>query len=168
LGSYNTSGLIFTYYSLVSGIVSSLNSLALNVESYFNVSTSISASIASAQSNISSLISQLNNIDSQYQSHSSYKSYLDSTPLYIKIFYSTIIGLCTLSILGALLMCVCDRPKCRYLMYFACFFLVVVSLVGLLVTTVVSVLLPPMEWGCQFLNYAMQGKTQFSRMVWVM
>lgn len=49
------------------------------------------------------------------------------------------------------------------MMYFSCFFLSIVALLGLLVATVVSVILPPMQWGCDFLSTAISSRFHFSR-----
>jgi hypothetical protein len=65
LGTYNTSGMIYAYYTLVKDIVSGVYQLGQDVETYFNVSGTITSSISSAQSSISSLIDQVNNIDTQ-------------------------------------------------------------------------------------------------------
>jgi len=99
--------LIYAYYSLVSGIVNSITQLGQNVETYFNVAAVISSSVSSAQSSISSLVDQISNIDTVVGNYPNASSYLDSTEMYIQIFYAVLVGLSTLGMLGALLMCCC-------------------------------------------------------------
>lgn len=59
-----------------------------------------------------------------------------------------IVGLSVLVILGAILMTFCDKYKCRYLMYFACFFLFIIGLLGMLITVILSLVIPPVYFTC--------------------
>ena len=77
--------------------------------------------------------------------------------LYIMVFYAVIICLSFLAFLAVMLMCCCHKEKCRYLLYFNCFFLTIIALLGLLVTTVVSIWLPPMQWGCEYLTVSTEN-----------
>lgn len=65
LGTYATTGLIYTFYSVVKGIVDSLINLGSNVEAYLQIASSLSSSISSANSRIRELISQVQSIDSE-------------------------------------------------------------------------------------------------------
>lgn len=118
--------------------------------------------MATAQSNLTSLIDQVNSIDTEVAKYPNVGTYFDSVGQYIQIFYAALIGLSALGALGALLMCCCNKDKCRYLMYFSCFFLSIVALVGLLVTTIVAAIIPPMQWGCEFLGTAISSRFHFS------
>lgn len=59
-----------------------------------------------------------------------------------------IVGLSVLVILGAILMTFCDKYKCRYLLYFSCFFLFIIGLLGFVISVVLSVVIPPVYFTC--------------------
>lgn len=47
-------------------------------------------------------------------------------------------------------------------MYFSCFFLSAIAIIGLLIATTLSVTLPFYHWGCQFMNTALSNTHDFS------
>lgn len=59
-----------------------------------------------------------------------------------------IVGLSVLVILGAILMTFCDKYKCRYLLYFSCFLLFIIGLLGFVISVVLSVVIPPVYFTC--------------------
>ena len=66
----------------------------------------------------------------------------------ITAFFGVVVGLSVLVILGALLMTFCEKYKCRYLIYFACIFLVLIGIVGFLLSTLLSAIVPAVYFSC--------------------
>lgn len=148
LGSYTTSGLIYNYYSGVKSYISTITSLGTNTDTYLASAAGIQAAITSSQSTLTSMISKVNDLDT---SLSKFTANMKSTPantMNIQLMYAAIIALSSIAALSALFMCCCNKNCCRYLMYFTCFLLFFVVIIGMLVTVMVSILLPPFEWGC--------------------
>jgi len=160
LGSYNTNGLIYDYYTIIKNIIASIESLANNSNDYLDSSTIISAAITSSMSSITSLIDQLSSIDNYSWGAKSLNS-LNNSISYIQLFYGIMIGICIMVLFGALLILLCDKGGCRYIMYIFCFFMLLIGLIGFLITTLISVSIPLVSWTCDYMKVAMSDKDNF-------
>ncbi len=74
--------------------------------------------------------------------------YLTIVTSVITAFFGVIVGLSVLVILGALLMTFCEKYKCRYLIYFSCIFLFLIGIVGFLLSTLLSAIVPVVYFTC--------------------
>ena len=74
--------------------------------------------------------------------------YLTLVTTIITAFFGVVVGLSVLVILGALLMTFCEKYKCRYLIYFACVILTLFGIVGFLLSTLLSIVVPPVYFTC--------------------
>lgn len=72
------------------------------------------------------------------------------------------IGLSILLVFFSLIMCACSKYSCRYLLYFICFFITFIAILSLLVTVFISFIIPPFQWGCDYLKYSMQSQSNFA------
>jgi len=66
----------------------------------------------------------------------------------IQLFYGVIIGISCLAFIAALATCCLNKYRCRYLIYFTCIILFFAGLIGFGMATALSVLIPPITWGC--------------------
>ena len=156
-GSYNTNGLIYSYYEAIKKIIASIEDLGNNSKEYLDSSAVISTAITSSISRMTTLIDQLSSIDN----FSSIVDMLNPSNInvtYIQLPYIVIIGLSVLIMLGSILILLCDMAKCRYLLYFLCMFIFIIAFVGLFITTFISVSLPLLSWTCDYMNVAFSDK----------
>jgi hypothetical protein len=79
----------------------------------------------------------------------------------VQVVYGVTVGLASMMLLGALLVAFCDKPKCRYLMYFACFLLFFIGLVGFLMSIIFSFITPVVYFGCQFIDFSLSSSANF-------
>ncbi len=92
---------------------------------------------------------------------------LTSTPssmgtLVLQAFYGASLGLAVFSLIGVVLMTFCDKYKCRYLMYFACIFMFFIGIVGFLLATLFSIIIPFYYWGCEWTSTTIGSQSGFS------
>ena len=80
----------------------------------------------------------------------------------LQAFYGVFIGFGFFALLGALLTACCDKYGCRYLMYFSCVFLFIVGLIGFLIATIISLIIPATTWGCSFLDVTLASDAGFT------
>lgn len=64
-------------------------------------------------------------------------------------------------LIGTLLMAFCDKTRCRYLVYFSCFFLFWIGVAGFLLSGLFSVLTPAVYFGCQFIDFSLASSLNF-------
>ena len=75
---------------------------------------------------------------------------LDLTTLGIQVFYGVMIGLSVLSLLAVVLMTFFDKAGCRYLAYFSCVIMTILGILGFLIASVYSILVPIFFYSCDF------------------
>jgi hypothetical protein len=77
-------------------------------------------------------------------------------------FYGFLIAFSFFALLGALLTACCNKPGCRYLMYFSCIFLFLAGLLSLLISVIFSLLVPTFTWTCAYLDVTTADVTGFN------
>jgi len=160
-GSFNTSGLLYSFYSGIASLKNNLTTISSNADAYMINSTDISAAITTANNIITPLISSLTNFDQQTGNFMNSFSYTQYGTMGVQIYYSLVIGLTVLSLLGAVIMTFCEKYRCRYLIYFTCFFIVLIALIGFFISIVLSIILPVTSWTCDYLEVALASQAGF-------
>jgi hypothetical protein len=74
--------------------------------------------------------------------------YLGYVKIGVLVFFAVVIGLSVIALLGLILTAFFDKAKCRYLMYVACVFMVLVVLLGFLICFIFSFLSPLLFLAC--------------------
>jgi tetrahydromethanopterin S-methyltransferase subunit B len=122
----------------------------------------INGAVASIQTTLNGIISSITSADNNL---GTYLSYFNSPGQYgsmgMQVFYGVLIGFSCLALLGALLTVCCDKYGCRYLMYFSCLILFIGALVGFVVSTLFSILVPAFTWTCSYLDNTLQSSANF-------
>lgn len=80
----------------------------------------------------------------------------------MQAFYGFLIGFSFFALLGALLTACCNKPGCRYLMYFACIFLFLGGFLSLFISIIFSLLVPTFTWTCSYLDVTMADSIGFN------
>jgi hypothetical protein len=81
--------------------------------------------------------------------------------LVLQVFYGASLGLAVFSLIGVVLMTFCDKYKCRYLMYFACVFMFFIGIIGFLIATIFSIIIPFYYWGCEWTSTTIGSQAGF-------
>ena len=81
------------------------------------------------------------------------------------VFFAVAIGFSVIALLGLVLTAFFNKAKCRYLMYFACVFIVILVLLGFLISFIFSFLAPFFYMGCQVFNKAINTNVGFNDFV---
>ena len=78
--------------------------------------------------------------------------YLSYVKLAVLIFFAIAIGLSVIALVGLVLTAFFDKPRCRYLMYVACLFMVLIVILGFILSLIFSLLTPMLYMTCNILN----------------
>lgn len=162
LGSSTTGGYVGTVYTLVNAAKSSITSISNAADDFNQQASNFQGGVAALQStitNFSNFISNADNNSYTYMDTISNKKSLIN--LGVQVVYGVTIGLASMMLLGTLLVAFCDKPKCRYLMYFSCFLLFFIGLMGFLMSIIFSIITPTVYFGCQFIDFSLSSSTNF-------
>ena len=66
-----------------------------------------------------------------------------------------------LGLVGAFIMTFCSKPACRHLIYVSCVFLFLFAIIGFLLSTIFSLIVPSLFFTCGFLDYALESPANF-------
>jgi hypothetical protein len=119
---------------------------------------------------LNDLHGKLNNItgdidDSKQDIHDIYNTIYDNDKLigdilrlfgnfidYLKMaslaFYGAILGISAFALIGVVMLSCFDKVGCRHLMYISCVVLLIICILGFLICTVLSLLIPILYFGC--------------------
>jgi len=99
--------------------------------------------------------------DDNYNLLSGLNSKRSSINLGVQLIYGITIGVASLMLIGVLLVAFCDKSKCRYLIYFACFFLFFIGVGSFMLSVLFSIITPTVYLGCKFLDDTLANKNNF-------
>lgn len=162
LGSSNTGGYVGNLYTLVDAAKTAITTISTGADSFNQQTSNFQGGVAALQSTITDFNNFLSNADNNSYSYmdivSSKKPLIN---LGVQVVYGVTIGLASMMLLGALLVAFCDKPKCRYLMYFTCFLLFFIGLAGFLMSIIFSIITPAVYFGCQFIDFSLSSSADF-------
>lgn len=165
LGSYSSqSGYVWTLYSSINSIYQVLTNLRTEAQNFHNEIANVSTGISPVQSNISLITTQVQNADdsiAKYYTSQAITTANNTTTGFI-IYYAVMIALSIISLIAAILVTFCSKYCCRYLLYGACFFLFVAGVIGFVFSTVLSLIIPPYTWGCEYYSQSLTNSAYFS------
>lgn len=162
LGSSNTGGYVGTLYTLVNAAKTSITTISNSADNFNNQASNFQSGVAALQTTITDFNNFLSNADSNsYTYMDTVSSKKPLINLGVQVVYGVTIGLASMMLLGALLVAFCDKPKCRYLMYFTCFLLFFIGMAGFLMSIIFSIITPTIYFGCQFIDFSLSSSSNF-------
>lgn len=124
--------------------------------------STIQTQITPIQNTVTSLISSINSMDSGFTPILSFINKGNSFgSIGLQGYYGFLITFSFFSLLGVIVMCCCDKPGCRNLMYFSCIFLFIGAFVAFLIAVIFSVLVPVLTWTCDYLTVGLGSSAGF-------
>jgi tetrahydromethanopterin S-methyltransferase subunit B len=124
--------------------------------------STINSSVTSIQTSINSIITSVTSMDDSLSGFLTYVNYpAQYGNMALRTFFGIMIGFSSLALLGALLTVCCRKFGCRHLMYFSCIFLFLGALVGFIISTLFSVMVPAFTWTCTYLGYTLASSANF-------
>lgn len=76
--------------------------------------------------------------------------------------YAGLVGLASVGILATFFLLICKTYKCRYILYFTCFIFFFIGFISLLLTTVLSAVIPVFYFACDFTTSSLASATGFT------
>jgi len=164
LGDYtNSSSLVGALYSVIKGIYTTIDTAKSGASSFNSTYSSISGALSGIQSSIGSITSSINNVDNSLGGPlGSVNSAGTKGNMGLQAFYGVFIAFGFLGLLGTLLTVCCDKYGCRHLIYFSCLILFIIGLLGALLSTIFSILVPVLTWGCSFMDTTLATQAGFT------
>lgn len=152
-------GALYTILDKIGITISDTRSQATNFNSDWS---SFGTEITNVQSAINSIVTSVSDINNMLKSGlSMVKLTGNNGNMGLQAYYGVLIGFSFFALLGVLLTACCDKYGCRHLMYFSCIFLFLAGFIGFFLSTIFSVLLPPITWGCSYLDVALGSDSGF-------
>lgn len=164
LGDYSqTSTLVGGLYTVIDGIRTFISDTRSSGSTFSTSFGSVNTEIPNIQDNINTIVDSLDKVDKNLNSPLKlFKTAGSNGNMGLQAFYGVLIGFSFFALLGTLLTVCCDKYKCRYLMYFSCIFLFIAGLLSFLLSSFFSMFIPPITWGCSFLDVALSSKSGFT------
>jgi hypothetical protein len=79
----------------------------------------------------------------------------------VNFFYSFLICVCVVSMIGILALLCCKKTNFRYAVYFGCIFFFIFGAFSFIVAILFSYIGPTLTWTCNFLDVALESKAGF-------
>jgi hypothetical protein len=163
LGSSTTGGYVGTLYSAATAAKSSLTAISATADSFVSETTNFQSGVSAMQQSVQDFASFLGGADnSSYTMLNNVNSNQSMINMAVQLVYGVTIGFAVLMLIATLLVAFCDKPGCRYLMYFTCFILFLIGIMGFLLTLLFSVIAPTVYFGCQFIDYSLSSTANFN------
>lgn len=164
LGDYTQSStLVGGLYTVVGRIKTFIADTRSSASSFSGAFGSVNGQIGTIQANINTIADSVTKLDNNLNSPlKPLKAAGTNGNMGLQAFYGVLIGFSFFTFLGSLLTVCCDKYKCRYLMYFSCIFLFLTGLLSFLLSSMFSMFIPPMTWGCSYLDVALKDKAGFT------
>lgn len=149
MGSSNNGGIVDVLFLIVNAMSTALTTIRDASVSFGGSISTFTSAIAAVNTDLDAFKSSINDMDaSVLDVLGTLDGPKDSGTLVIQMFYGVALGAALIALIGVVLMTFCDQYKCRYLMYFACLILFFFAIVGFLMATIFSIIVPIMYWGC--------------------
>ena len=163
LGSSTTGGIVGSLYTTTTAVNNAISAIATAAGNFVAQATTFSTSVAALQTTISNFTSFMSSADSSFgNSLATANSNTNYVLLGVKVLYGLAIGLSSLMLLGALLVAFCDKTGCRHLVYVSCFFLFFLGVLGFALSTLFSVVVPAVYFGCEFMSFSLSSSANFN------
>ncbi len=163
-GAHNLAGtLLKNLYDSVDAVKISIDKIKLNAADFDTNMGTLSSQITPMTNQVNTLVSDIDGMDSSFGSMIGLLSMPSSFgDMGMQGFYGFLIAFSFFALLGALLTACCNKPGCRYLMYFACIFLFIGGFLSLFISVIFSLLVPTFTWTCAYLDVTLADSTGFN------
>ena len=139
-----------------------MNGIKTSSSSFAGQVNSIQSNIASMNTTIQALITDVNGMDS---SLGSLLYFINLPSVYanlgLQAFYGALVRFSIFGLFGLMLTACCRKAGCRHLMYLSCFVLFLIGWLVFIVAVVFSILVPVFTWTCSYLDVALTSSTGF-------
>jgi hypothetical protein len=164
LGKWDSANtLMYKLYYSIEYVRLMMQGIKTSANTFSGQIVNITSQITPMQANITSLISSINSMDSGLSSFLAIISLGSSFgSIGLQAFYGFLIVFSSFSLLGVIVMCCCDKPGCRNLMYFSCMFLFIGAFAAFMIAILFSVLVPVFTWTCDYLSVAFASNAGFT------
>jgi hypothetical protein len=159
----NDSTLAGALYQIVSGVGGAMNTLDDALTALSGASGTIVGNIGAAKDQVQTFSDLFVNVDN---SVGGIFSTLNEFNPYIKTaflgFFGAVLGLAVIALLGVIIMACFNKVGCRYLMYFSCVLMTVITILGSLLSFILSFLMPILFLACTVINTGIDTSSSFS------
>jgi hypothetical protein len=163
LGSSTTGGYVGALYTAVNRAKTAITTISNAASSFMSETSNYQSGITQLQSTLLSFTNFIKDTDSSfYNTLSSGSTNTNYVITAMKILYAVTIAVASLMLVGVLLVSFCDKINCRYLLYFGCFILFWIGLIGFALSILFSLLTPTVYFGCQFISYSLSSSAHFN------
>ena len=163
LGSSTTGGYVGALYTAVSSAKTAITAISNAANNFVSETSNYQSGITQLQSTLLSFTNLIKDTDNLfYNTLSTGSTDTNYVVTGMKVLYAATIAVASLMLLGVLLISFCDKINCRYLLYFACFILFWIGLLGFALSVLFSLLTPTVYFGCQFMSYSLSSSANFN------
>ena len=164
LGDYtNSSSLVGALYTVIDTMKTTISDVRTNAGAFRSTFASVASALTSITSEINGIVTSVNDADTSMESSfGNMETAGDNGNMALQAFYGVFVGFSAFALLGALLTVCCDKYGCRYLMYFSCVFLFLAGIIGFFIATILSIFIPPITWGCSYLDVTLGSEAGFT------
>ena len=167
LGSSTTGGYVGALYTAVSSAKTAITAISNAANNFVSETSNYQSGITQLQSTLLSFTNLIKDTDNLfYNTLSTGSTDTNYVVTGMKVLYAATIAVASLMLLGVLLISFCDKINCRYLLYFACFILFWIGLLGFALSVLFSLLTPTVYFGCQFMSYSLSSSANFNSNCW--
>jgi hypothetical protein len=162
LGSSTTGGFVGTLYTAISSVLSAISSISSSANNFVSEVANFQSGVSSLRTTVQSFKTSALAMDSSWSSQLEFvNSGEDKVRTGVKVLYGATIGTACIMLVSALLVAFCDKIKCRYLLYFSCFIMFLLAVIGFVLTLASSVAAPVVFFSCQFFDYSLASQAHF-------
>ena len=150
-------------YLSISVVKISIDAIKSNAATFDSGVAALTAELTPMKNVVIDLVTDIEGMDSSFGAIVGLFSMPSSFgDMGMQAFYGFLIGFSFFALLGALLTACCNKPGCRFLMYFACIFLFIGGFLSLFISIIFSLLVPTFTWTCAYLDVTLADKIGFN------
>lgn len=163
-GAFDLSGtLVKKLYDSIEVVRVAIDSIKKNALDFDTNMATLQSEITPMTNQVNTLVSDIDGMDSSFGAMIGLFSMPgDFGDMGMQGFYGFLIAFSFFALLGALLTACCNKPGCRYLMYFACIFLFIGGFLSLFISIIFSLLVPTFTWTCAYLDVTLADSVGFN------
>lgn len=163
-GAYDlTDTLMQKLYLSISVVKVSIDAIRSNAGTFSSSKTTLDTELTPMTTVVNDLVTDIDGMDSSFGAIVGLFSMPSSFgDMGMQAFYGFLIGFSFFALLGALLTACCNKPGCRFLMYFACIFLFIGGFLSLFISIIFSLLVPTFTWTCAYLDVTLADSVGFN------
>lgn len=159
----NSSTLTGILFQIVDGLGTAMTAVDSALTTLNNAKPTISQSLSDTTNTVSNYSKMISDIDVMLgATFSMVEPLIPNIKLAFLGFYGAVLGLSVLALIGVTVMACFSKPGCRYLMYFSCVFITLITILGSLLSFILSILVPILFLSCSVINSGIDTMTNFN------